>query len=87
MFFVALVILFMFLIAYCHTPIRIYVGIVTEVSSWDGAAKLLTKTKLGKDTILLVHARHREQFVQGQIITVWTGGDLFSGIATTEPQQ
>ena len=67
------------------TPHR-YVGKVIDVSSWNGNAKLQTKTETGKDTILTVHPRKHERFVEGQIITVWTGGDLFDGIASTTPQ-
>jgi len=79
-------IVFMFIISYLHTTPKCYIGTVIEVSSWDGYAKLKTKTKLGKDTILRVTPKKRERFVVGQIITAWTGGDLFSGIASTDPQ-
>lgn len=73
-------------IIYSHDPVHRYVGTVTEVSSWDGSAKLKTKTETGKDTILNVIANRHERFVVGQVITVWTGGDLFDGLASTEPQ-
>jgi len=63
-----------------------YIGTVIKVSSWDGAASLKTRNKSGKDTVLNVQPRRFERFTEGQIITVWTGGDLFSGVATTEPQ-
>lgn len=85
-FIMAFVIVSMFCIAYFHTTPKKYVGEVIEVSSWDGNAVLKTKTYSGKDTLLDVHARKHERFEVGQIITVWTGGDLFEGIATTEPQ-
>lgn len=75
-----------FLIAYFHTTPKKYVGVVIEVSSWDGNALLKTKTYSGKDTILHVHRNKHESFEKGQIITVWTGGDLFDGIASTKPQ-
>lgn len=75
-----------FIIIYFHSPVNRYVGTVTEVSSWDGSAKLKTKTKSGKDTIIRVVANRHEEFMVSQIITVWTGGDLFDGIASTKPQ-
>jgi len=74
------------LIVACHTTPHKYVGVVTSVSSWDGDATLKTKTEFGKDTTLLVVSRKYERFVVGQVITVWTGGDLFEGIASTDPQ-
>lgn len=77
----------LFLISYAHTPPKRFVGTVIYVSSWDGQAKLKTKTITGKDTALLVHPLNHEHFVVGQVITVWTGGELFSGIATTRPQE
>jgi hypothetical protein len=40
-----LVAFFMFLIAYLHTTPKRYVGLVIEVSSWDGKAKLKTRTQ------------------------------------------
>ena len=73
------------LIAHHTTPHR-YVGTVVSVSSWDGSAKLKTKTETGKDTTLNVVTRKYERFVEGQVITVWTGGDLIGGVASTEPQ-
>ena len=76
----------MFLMAYFHTQPKKYVGTVVEVSSWDGNARLKTKTRSGKDTILNVHCNKHEQFEVGKVITVWTGGDLFDGIASTKPQ-
>lgn len=55
-------------------PVTRYVGEVVEVDSWNGDAKLKTKTNLGKDTIIyVVHKRH-EEFVVGQVITCWCGG-------------
>lgn len=63
-----------------------YVGTVMKVSSWDGAASLKTRNKKGKDTIIEVKTRRHERFTEGQVITVWTGGDLIGEIATTEPQ-
>lgn len=86
MFIFLLVTFFMFLIGYFHTTPKRYVGEVIEVSSWDGKAVLKTKTESHKDTMLNVSPSRHESFVVGQIITVWTGGDLFSGIATTQPQ-
>ena len=74
------------LIIYTHTTPHKYVGVVINVSSWNGNATLKTKTENGKDTTLRVVARKYERFEEGQIITVWTGGDLFDGIASTEPQ-
>lgn len=74
------------LIVACHDEPHRYVGVVTSVSSWNGDATLKTKTETGKDTTLNVVARKYEHFVEGQVITVWTGGDLFDGIASTYPQ-
>ena len=74
------------LIVALHTEPNRYIGKVIKVSSWNGAASLKTKNEKGKDTIIDVHPRRFERFVPGQVITVWTGGDLFSGVATTEPQ-
>ena len=79
-------ILSILLILALHTKPNRYVGKVIRVSSWDGAASLKTKNKRGKDTIIMVHTRRYERFTEGQIITVWTGGDLIGEIATTEPQ-
>jgi hypothetical protein len=79
-------ILSILLILALHTKPNRYVGKVIRVSSWDGAASLKTKNKRGKDTIITVHTRRYERFTEGQIITVWTGGDLIGEIATTEPQ-
>ncbi len=83
---VLLPILIIALIIALHTKSDKYVGTVMKVSSWDGAASLKTKNKRGKDTIIMVHTRRYERFTEGQIITVWTGGDLIGEIATTEPQ-
>jgi hypothetical protein len=69
-----------------HTRSDKYVGTVMKVSSWDGAASLKTKNKRGQDTIIEVSPRRFERFTEGQVITVWTGGDLVGGIATTNPQ-
>jgi hypothetical protein len=77
---------FIWCIVYFHDPVHRYVGTVIEVSSWDGSAKLKTKTETGKDTLLNVVPSKYENFEEGQVITVWTGGDLFDGIASTEPQ-
>lgn len=74
------------IISYFHSPVNKYIGTVISVSSWDGSAKLKTKTKSGKDTIIHVTANRHEEFMVSQVITVWTGGDLFNGIATTKPQ-
>ena len=74
------------LIGFTHTVPKRYVGTITHVDSWDGAATLKTTTIAGKDTTLRVSARRSESFVVGQIITVWTGGDILTGIATTQPQ-
>jgi hypothetical protein len=71
---------------YFHDTPHKYVGTVIEVSAWDGSAKLKTKTETRKDTLLNVIPGKYERFVLGQVITVWTGGDLFDGIASTEPQ-
>lgn len=75
-----------FIISYFHSPVNKYTGTVISVSSWDGSAKLKTKNKSGKDTIIHVTANRHEEFMISQVITVWTGGDLFNGIATTKPQ-
>ena len=45
-----------------------------------------TKNKKGEDTIIRVNTRRHERFTEGQVITVWTGGDLIGEIATTDPQ-
>ena len=74
----------MFLLAYCHKPVKRYVGTVISVSSWDCSASLKTKTSSGKDTMLFVHARRNECFEAGQVITVWTGGDLTGDFGTTK---
>jgi hypothetical protein len=74
------------LLIFLHEPPKKYVGTVIEVSAWSGNATIKTKTKIGKDTLMEVHKQHNEVFAIGQTITVWTGGDLFSGIATTKPQ-
>jgi len=79
-------ILCILLIEALHTKPNRYVGTVIKVSSWDGAASLKTKNKHGDDTIITVHPRRLERFTEGQIITVWTGGDLVGGIGSTEPQ-
>ena len=79
-------VLFIVLIVAMHTESNRYVGTVMKVSSWDGAASLKTKNKRGEDTIIEVNPRRFERFTEGQVITVWTGGDLIDGIATTEPQ-
>jgi hypothetical protein len=79
----------LFWVAYTSTPSKRYVGTIVSVSSWDGKAFLKTKTlKTNKDTLLSVHCSCRgERFVVGQVLTVWTGGELFDGIATTRPQE
>ena len=69
-----------------HTTPKKYVGIVREISLWDGNAILDTKTKNGKDTIIIVHQHKYEVFEVGQTITIWTGGDLYDGFGTTKPQ-
>ena len=84
--FIGIPILSILLITALHTKPNRYIGKVIRVSSWDGAASLKTKNKRGKDIIISVHPRRYERFVEGQIITVWTGGDLIGEIATTEPQ-
>ena len=75
-----------FLSNYCHRPVKKYVGIVIEISSWNGNAKIKTKTEFGKDTIVSVYCRHREQFQLGQTITTWYGGNLNGEQASTSPQ-
>ena len=70
----------------CRKPVHRYTGEVISVSSWDGSAVLRTKTETGKDTLIDVHNSKRERFVEGQIITVWTGGDLIGDFGTTRPQ-
>jgi len=80
-------VLFVLVMHYCHTTPKRYVGTIISVSKWDGSAKLKTKTASGKDTIVYVeHATRDEQFVVGQVITVWTGGELIGDFATTKPQ-
>lgn len=74
------------LIITLHDTPHKYVGKVINVSSWNGNATLKTKTEAGKDTILTVVPNRYERFENDQIITVWTGGDLFDGIASTKPQ-
>jgi hypothetical protein len=74
------------LLAALHTKSDRYVGTVIKVSSWDGAASLKTKNKMGVDTVIEVKPRRLERFTEGQTITVWTGGDLIGEIATTNPQ-
>jgi hypothetical protein len=69
-----------------HDKANQYTGKVISVSSWDGTAELLTQTCNGKDTVLTVKPNRYESFVLNQTITVWTGGDLFDGIASTKPQ-
>ena len=83
---VLLPILIIALIIALHTKSDKYVGTVMKVSSWDGAASLKTKTKRGQDTVIEVKPRRFERFTEGQVITVWTGGDLIGDIATTNPQ-
>lgn len=75
-----------FVITYFHSPVNKYTGTIISVSSWNGDAKLKTKNKSGKDTIIHVSVNRHEEFMVSQVITVWTGGDLFDGIATTKPQ-
>ena len=73
-----------------YTPPRRYVGKVVNVNIWSGNAELKTKTEKGKDTLITVQPRssrfYQEKFVEGQTLTVWTGGTLVGGIASTEPQ-
>ncbi len=69
-----------------HEQPKKYVGVVVDVSSWSGDAKLKTKSSIGRDTIIDVHAQRNESFEVGQTITVWSGGELFTGVATTKPQ-
>ena len=77
----------MILTSMCCTPLRRYVGTVTSVSSWNGYAQLKTKGLSGQDTFITVAAHRRECFVVGQVITVWSGGDLVrDDVATTDPQ-
>jgi hypothetical protein len=83
---ISLPILAIALIVALHTESNRYIGKIIKVSSWDGAATLKTKNKAGKDTIINVQPRRFERFTPGQIITVWTGGDLIGEIATTDPQ-
>lgn len=56
-------------------PVTRYVGEIIEVDYWNGDAKLKTKTKLGKDTIVYVDKKRHEKFVVGQVITCWCGGE------------
>jgi hypothetical protein len=84
--FIGVPILSILLIIALHTEPNKYVGRVIRVSNWDGAASLKTRNKQGDDTIIMVRNRTRERFIEGQIITVWTGGDLIGGIGSTEPQ-
>lgn len=71
----------------CCKPLRRFVGTVTSVSSWNGYAQLKTKGLSGQDTAVTVIARRGERFAVGQVITVWSGGDLLSDdVATTDPQ-
>lgn len=86
MIFIYIVFTAIFLPIYFHSPVNKYTGTIISISSWDGAAKLKTKNKSGKDTIINVSANRHEEFTVSQIITVWTGGDLFDGIASTKPQ-
>jgi hypothetical protein len=86
MFIFTLGMFFVFISSLLHTKPTRYVGTIREVSIWDGNAILDTKTINGKDTLLHVHKNKFESFEEGQTITVWTGGDLFDGIATTSPQ-
>jgi hypothetical protein len=69
-----------------HESPKKYVGVVVDVSSWSGNAKLRTSSSKGMDTIIDVQAQKNEVFSVGQTITVWSGGELFTGIATTKPQ-
>lgn len=85
-FLLVLSMLFVYISKILHTTPKKYVGTVREVSLWDGNATLETKTQNGKDTIVIVHHRKGEKFEDGQIITIWTGGDLFDGFGTTQPQ-
>lgn len=76
---------FLFVFFLGCTPVKRYVGEVIEVSSWSGDATLKTKTETGKDTFVIVHAKKREYFVVGQIITCWSGGNMFND-CSTDPQ-
>jgi 5-keto 4-deoxyuronate isomerase len=40
-----------------------------------------------QDAVTTVLYKHRERFVVGQVITVWSGGDLIGKKASTDPQQ
>jgi len=68
-----------------QSPSHRYVGTVISVESWDGTAKLLTKTDNNKDTVIIVRPHRYERFVVNQTLTVWTGGDCIND-ATTYPQ-
>jgi hypothetical protein len=58
-------------------PRRRYIGVVKEVSEWDGKAKCLTKTKHTKrDTFIYVSPHRHQMFTVGETITFYTGGDL-----------
>jgi hypothetical protein len=70
----------------CRKPVHRYTGEVISVSSLYGSAVLRTKTETGKDTLIDVRNSKRERFIEGQIITVWTGGDLIGNFGTTRPQ-
>jgi len=84
--FMAIGIAGLFFCALMQKPIHRFVGTVESVSDWDGSARLKTKGARNQDTIIFVTARRRERFVAGQIITVWSGGDLISDVASTDPQ-
>ena len=76
----------MILVSMCNTPVHRYVGTVISVSSWDGKARVRTKGLHNQDTVLDVICKRRERFVVGQVLTVWSGGDLIGDIASTDPQ-
>jgi hypothetical protein len=71
--------------ALLKSPPHRYVGRIISVDSWNGAAKLLTKTDNNKDSVIIVIPNRYEHFVVNQVITAWTGGEMINN-ATTTPQ-
>lgn len=84
-FFLFVSILIIFISGLLQTPSHKYVGRVIAVDSWDGKAKLLTKTDNNKDTVIIVIPHRYERFVVNQVLTAWTGGEMITD-ATTTPQ-
>lgn len=67
------------------SPPHKYVGRIIAVDSWNGNAKLLTKTDNNKDTVIILIPHRYEHFVVNQVLTAWTGGEMINN-ATTAPQ-